>query len=206
MPTAAAARGRAWVLPDEPVPVRLMSTVWADGDGVHDDFGTAADVDAWLGAAGFDQAGARTSAGELATARSLRDAVRRLAAYRTGDTRTAAPDVLSSVEEAVSVVNAAAAAIPAPSLALRDGRLEQRPAAGPSPVTDALARVAVQAVDLFGGPDADRLRACCAPGCVLYFVAAHPRRAWCSVGCGNRARAARHYQRVRRDAGGTAAS
>jgi predicted RNA-binding Zn ribbon-like protein len=32
---------------------------------------------------------------------------------------------------------------------------------------------------------------------VLYFVKTHPRREWCSVACGNRVRAARHYQRGR---------
>jgi predicted RNA-binding Zn ribbon-like protein len=52
-------------------------------------------------------------------------------------------------------------------------------------------------VALLGGEDAARLRACYAPGCVLYFIKTHPRREWCSVACGNRVRAARHYQRVR---------
>jgi hypothetical protein len=46
-------------------------------------------------------------------------------------------------------------------------------------------------------PDSPRLRACQAPGCVLYFVKDHPRREWCSTACGNRARAARHYRRHR---------
>jgi predicted RNA-binding Zn ribbon-like protein len=52
-------------------------------------------------------------------------------------------------------------------------------------------------VDILTGPAATRLRACYAPGCVLYFVKAHPRREWCSDACGNRVRAARHYQRSR---------
>jgi predicted RNA-binding Zn ribbon-like protein len=34
----------------------------------------------------------------------------------------------------------------------------------------------------------------------LYFVKRHPRREWCSAGCGNRARVARHYHRHRKDA------
>ena len=55
----------------------------------------------------------------------------------------------------------------------------------------------LSAVGLLGGADAARLRACYAPGCVLYFVKTHPRREWCSVACGNRVRAARHYQRAR---------
>ena len=53
------------------------------------------------------------------------------------------------------------------------------------------------AVRLFTGPERESLRACHAPGCVLYFVKSHPRREWCSVACGNRVRAARHYQRAR---------
>jgi predicted RNA-binding Zn ribbon-like protein len=80
---------------------------------------------------------------------------------------------------------------------LRDGRLEPGAHRGPSPVTTGLAQVAEQAVELLGGAEAVRLRACYAPGCVLYFMKTHPRREWCSVACGNRVRAARHYQRAR---------
>jgi predicted RNA-binding Zn ribbon-like protein len=43
------------------------------------------------------------------------------------------------------------------------------------------------------------LKQCGAPGCVLLFVKDHPRRAWCSGSCGNRARQARHYARHRLD-------
>ena len=193
-PTAAE---RAWVLPDEPLPVRLMSTIWADADGRHDDLRTPADVDEWLDAVGVDRAGAHASEGELAAARGLRDAVRLLAAHVTADGRPGAADPMTDVAAALAVVNAAAAQVPAPSLALRDGRLELGAAGGLSPVTAGLAQVAEQTVALVGGGDAARLRACYAPGCVLYFVKTHPRREWCSVACGNRVRAARHYQRAR---------
>jgi predicted RNA-binding Zn ribbon-like protein len=54
----------------------------------------------------------------------------------------------------------------------------------------------VQAQHLLGR-DTPVLQACLAPGCILYFARTHPRREWCSVECGNRARAARHYQKVR---------
>ncbi len=58
-----------------------------------------------------------------------------------------------------------------------------------------LGGLAADAIEfLASGPE---LRACLAPGCVLYFVKDHPRRAWCSTGCGNRVRAARHYARRR---------
>jgi predicted RNA-binding Zn ribbon-like protein len=195
--TAVAQAGRAWVLPDEPLPVRLMSTIWADVDGQHDDFESAAAVDEWLDAVGVDRAGARATEGELATARVLRDAVRRIAAHATGDDRPAMAAATADLAQAVDQVNAIAAELPAPRLTVRDGRLELDAPAGPSPVTTGLAQVAEQAVALLGGEDASRLRACYAPGCVLYFVKTHPRREWCSVACGNRVRAARHYQRSR---------
>ena len=63
------------------------------------------------------------------------------------------------------------------------------------PALAAVAAIAEEAVALFAGPDRLLLRACRAPGCVLYFVRNHPRREWCSDGCGNRARVARHYHR-----------
>ena len=202
MSTSAAAPAvpveRAWVLPDEPLPVRLMSTIWADADGLHDDLRTTADVNEWLDAIGVDRAGAHATERELATARALRDAVRLLAAYVTADRRPGRPAAATAdVAAALDRVNATAAELPAPRLALRDGRLGLDLPGGRSPVTTGLAQVAEQAVGLLAGEDAARLRACYAPGCVLYFVKTHPRREWCSVGCGNRVRAARHYQRAR---------
>jgi predicted RNA-binding Zn ribbon-like protein len=197
MSTSAAAE-RSWVLSDEPLPVRLMSTIWADADGQHDDLRTPADLDQWLDAVGVERAAAHASESELAAARALRDAVRLLAAHVTADSRAGLPAApLTDVAVALDQVNATAAEVPARRLALRDGRIELGPPGGPPPVRTALARVAGQAVALLGGEDAARLRACYAPGCVLYFVKTHPRREWCSVACGNRVRAARHYQRAR---------
>jgi|SRR5579859_2091377 len=200
--SAAIPAERAWVLPDEPLPVRLMSTIWADADGRHDDLRVTADVDAWLDAVRVDRAGAPANDGELVTARALRDAVRTLAAYVTADDRPGAAAAAEQAKPALDLVNAIAAELPPPRLELRDDRLEAVAPAGASPVTTALARVAEQSVALLGGPDAARLRACHAPGCVLYFVKMHPRRAWCSVACGNRVRAARHYRRARDHQGG----
>jgi len=182
---------------DEPLPVRLTSTIRAGADGIHDDLRTTAALDEWLDAVGIDRAGTHATERELAQARALRDALRRLAGYVTRDTRPAAASAMTDVAAALDLVNATAAEVPAPRLVLLDGRLEAGAHQGPSPAATGLARVAEQAVALFGGEEAGRLRACYAPGCVLYFTKTHPRRAWCSVACGNRVRAARHYQRVR---------
>lgn len=188
---------RAWMLPDEPVPVRLMNTIWGGADGVHDDLQAPADLDAWLDAVGIDRLGARATTEELARARALRDAARRLAAHVAGDAGHAVDSATVTVADALAAVNAAVRELPAPQLELRDGRLAATARPGDSPVVAGIALVADGVIDLFGGDTAGRLKGCHAPGCVLYFVRTHPRREWCSVTCGNRARAARHYERAR---------
>jgi predicted RNA-binding Zn ribbon-like protein len=188
---------RVWVLPEEPAPVRLMATVWAGTDGIHDDFAGPADVDAWLEAVGVPLAGAHATDAELTDAIRLRDAVRRLAAHVTGDTRNAAATAMTGMDRAIATLNEAAGHVAGPRLASQGGHLRLEQASSVSRVKAGLAEVAEQSIHLLGGSEAHKLRACYAPGCVLYFIASHPRREWCSVACGNRARAARHYRRVR---------
>jgi predicted RNA-binding Zn ribbon-like protein len=67
-----------------------------------------------------------------------------------------------------------------------------------SPLSSALAELASSAVDVFAGQQRSQLRACEAPGCILFFVKDHARREWCSAACGNRVRAARHYEKHKR--------
>ena len=59
-----------------------------------------------------------------------------------------------------------------------------------------ISAIAADAIDLITGPSREHLKVCRAPGCVLAFLKEHPRREWCSPGCGNRARQARHYRRT----------
>ncbi len=63
------------------------------------------------------------------------------------------------------------------------------------PVTAAQIEIAHAVIALLGGNTAIDPRRCTAPGCVFFFDHARFRRSWCSTGCGNRARAARHYAR-----------
>ncbi|MGP3927200.1 CGNR zinc finger domain-containing protein [Streptomyces sp. 8N616] len=63
------------------------------------------------------------------------------------------------------------------------------------PIVAVQAEIACAVVDLLSGVSGADPRACPAPGCVLFFDRARSRREWCSAGCGNRARAARHYAR-----------
>src|SRR6266853_806470 len=193
---------RSWVLPDEPAPARLMSTIWPGAEGVHDDLAGPADLDAWLNAVGIDRHGARATEDDLRSAIRLRDAVRRLAAHATGDDGPAAASAIADRDEAVTVLNEHAAKLPPPAIAASPSGLRRAKETPASSVTTGLAGIAQQAVALLADRG-DKLRACPAPGCVLYFVKSHPRRAWCSVACGNRARAARHYDKIREGRAGS---
>ncbi|WP_326820004.1 CGNR zinc finger domain-containing protein [Streptosporangium sp. NBC_01756] len=133
----------------------------------------------------------------------LRQGVRALfaKAVAPGPVSSADADRLPGFAASLDLVNAAAFAAPlAPRL---DWPAEGVPSATSVPAGEAAesprirAALAASAIDLLAGPYRERLRACPAPRCVLYFAKEHPRQEWCSVGCGNRARAARHYHQHR---------
>ncbi|MGX6606610.1 CGNR zinc finger domain-containing protein [Micromonosporaceae bacterium Da 78-11] len=63
----------------------------------------------------------------------------------------------------------------------------------------ALAVLAADAAEMLTGPVVDRLTACGSPPCRRYLVRTHAARHWCSVRCGDRARAARAYARRKTD-------
>lgn len=184
---------RVWVLPDEPLPVRLMNTVWADRHGVHDSLDSTAALVDWLDVTGLAERHTAVTRADLPAAVRLRDALRRLAAEATGDNRVAAALPLTALA-ALSEVNALILTTHVPPTLLWGGdgfAMSQASEGGVVPV--ALATVALRALELLVAPSP--LRTCQAPGCVLYFLQDHPRREWCSDGCGNRVRAARHYAR-----------
>ncbi|MFE5667438.1 CGNR zinc finger domain-containing protein [Streptomyces niveus] len=195
----------------EPLPVELMNTIWADRDGVHDELTHPEGLAAWLRGVQPRLAPAdgpslarlsNPSADELRRFRQLRDALRRLAAVTTGDTRLAQDTGSDPLTAAVSAVNEACAYAPSWSALTwtGDGGPTRTEVADGTLPARILSRVAEEGVRLFTGPGRAELRACHGPRCVLFFVRSHPRREWCSADCGNRARVARHYRR-RRDAG-----
>ncbi|MFF0410331.1 CGNR zinc finger domain-containing protein [Kitasatospora sp. NPDC004745] len=180
----------------EPLPIELANATYAVRGRLVDGLQTVEHAAAWFrdnrerfAEPCTDADLLEVGAGELHATRALRDAIRALAgvAVRGGE----APS--DAVAEVNRRVRAAAR--------WRELSWGERPSAlarsATPPVTTALAEIAQQAVDLFTGDQAADLRACQAPGCVLYFVKNHPRREWCSAGCGTRARAARHYERTK---------
>ncbi|MFJ5828834.1 CGNR zinc finger domain-containing protein [Streptomyces sp. NPDC093089] len=125
---------------------------------------------------------------ELATVRRTRDALWGLALARA-EGAPPAPGELAAV-------NAAAAEAPLVAAVTADGTRAWAPGATG---TGLLATVARDAVELFTGPHADRIRVCGADDCFLVFAdTSRPgRRRWCSMDrCGNRHKVRAHRSRT----------
>ncbi|MCU7822753.1 CGNR zinc finger domain-containing protein [Kitasatospora sp. DSM 101779] len=137
-----------------------------------------ADLADWIAACRLHTGEVSVDDSELAAARELRDALWRL-------TEARAAGLAGTAEDYAAVNRAAAVPPPAPRIG-PDGR---RAAPGPTTASAVLSAVARDAVDLFTGPYADRIRVCGGHDCQLHFVdTSRPgRRRWCSMErCGNR--------------------
>jgi predicted RNA-binding Zn ribbon-like protein len=147
----------------------------------------------------------------LAEVLAVRAALRALLARAVSPAPPSPADAhrLIPAERAVARLNAVAERQPvAPRLewpAADQPRARWQPAtslAAPGETAAALAAaLARAAIGFLTGADLHRLRACTAPRCVRYFLQGHGRQEFCKPSCSNRARAARHYQRHRADAG-----
>ncbi|PLW71413.1 hypothetical protein GQS52_18325 [Streptomyces sp. SCUT-3] len=188
-------------LTGEPLALDLVNTTFVRGGlrgGVVDALAGPQDLDRWLEAHRdvLPDGLARRAVAVTATERHvrefhrLRDALRELSrACVTGEpyTREAAGVINDAVPLALywHELGPASEAGPVVRWAEPDGHLA------------ALGAVAASGVDLLTGERRLDVRACAAPGCILYFVKSHPRREWCTPGCGNRVRVARHQGRLR---------
>ncbi len=191
---------------DLPLPLELVNTSFASGGQPLDGLATPDDLDAWLrvNASLIDAATPpRATPALLERFRQLREAVRRML--------TAVVEAAPPPADDVRLLNDLAAASPRyPRLYVPDGdaaapggyelRAVDRAA---TPDAAVLASVARATMQLLTRPDLDRLRRCAGPGCVLFFLREHRRRARCSDACGNRARVARHYDQHRRQPSAT---
>lgn len=146
------------------------------------------DIARWLVEAGLAHAAPRVTAADLANARDLREAIFRVA--------RAAMDGTPAFGADVRAINAWASR---PDLPPRFDRIGGGVArTGPSTVNAALATLARDAADLFGGPYAARVRECEAPDCSSLFLdtSRARRRRWCSMAaCGNRQKVAAYRRR-----------
>ncbi|RPK93262.1 CGNR zinc finger [Streptomyces sp. ADI98-10] len=158
---------------------------WAEESRLPDGLGPSDGPDSGQGPALV------VSAAEVADARALRDALWRLAEGQVHGTPPGPDDL--------AVLNDAAAR---PPLAARLTAGGDRAWAPGGTGTGLLATVARDAVDLFTGAYAHRIRTCGAHDCRLLFVdTSRPgRRRWCSMErCGNRHKVRAHRARLAAD-------
>jgi predicted RNA-binding Zn ribbon-like protein len=146
-----------------------------------------ADLARWRSEAGLGQSRDPLTEVDLAEARRLREGIYRLVTARIRGARPPARDV--------AAVNAAAR---------RPCRTPRLSAQGDlrwddgEPLTAALSAVARDAIELIGGPQADRVRECAAPDCAFLFVdtSRSGARRWCAASrCGNREHVRKHRSR-----------
>ncbi|WP_433353142.1 CGNR zinc finger domain-containing protein [Microtetraspora malaysiensis] len=183
--------------------LEFVSTVRANRTGPVDNLADADGMTTWAREhaepLGIDAASFVADEALRAEVVELRQAVRALFARAVSPDQPSNADahLLPPFAEALPLVNATAAAVPlaprldwpadgAPNIAI----VPAEPASASARIRAALAAAAIE---LLAGPARERLRTCHAPRCVLYYLKEHVRQEWCSVGCGNRARAARHY-------------
>ncbi|MEO6826662.1 MAG: CGNR zinc finger domain-containing protein [Microbacteriaceae bacterium] len=161
----------------EPLAVDVMNTVWLQHDGAHDALATVAGLGEWLIERGLSR--------RIPTERM------RVALV---ETRAVLRDVVEDEPGAEHRLNQVLAR-GAISRELRDGQVRQIVTVDPAWA------VAWEAADDYlrlRESAADGIRCCEQPACVLYFYDPSGRRRWCSMaGCGNRAKAQRHYAKQR---------
>jgi len=165
----------------EPLSLDLLNTTWMDRGSVRDLLEDLEGTQAWLGEAGLD--GPLTEPARLALT-TAREAIRRHV-----DTPDHA-DACAALNEVLSWGHSR-------PVVGRNGPGSVSTVDNPNRRAGWLA--AVHYVELLTG-DPSRIRRCAHPECVLYFYDTSPKRSrrWCSMaGCGNRAKAARHYARSR---------
>jgi predicted RNA-binding Zn ribbon-like protein len=138
---------------------------------------------------GIDASRWRPAKDTLADAVDLREALYRLFAAVSSDTKPNAADL--------ATLNTALARAPARSrLQCDDGRFVWQIDRATRDLPALLAPVLWSAADLLAGPRRSRVRLCANPECRFAFLddSKAGNRRWCAMSaCGNRAKAHRHY-------------
>ncbi|WP_433325405.1 CGNR zinc finger domain-containing protein [Spirillospora sp. CA-294931] len=167
----------------------VNSAIALPGGQLIDLLATPAATNRWLTERGLAPADAGVREMCATQLRALRENLKSLfAAHVAG--LPALPAALSAVNDALSKAPTAARLY----WDEKNGPYRAAPCPTNEILDHALATLAANAADLLTGPDAERLTACGSTPCNRYLLR-HGRRHWCSIRCGDRARAARAYAR-----------
>ncbi len=171
---------------DRPV-LDFVATVAERGTTDEEKLLNARDLAVWAREAGIVDGLVKVTAGQLAEALAVREALFGLI--------TAAIDDRPPARADRALVNATASGV-APTLTLTGaGTVARR-----GDIASVLAALAQDGLDLYDSADADALRRCADPRCSRVFLdrSRGSRRRWCGMkGCGDRAKAATYRQRMR---------
>ncbi|WP_327089971.1 ABATE domain-containing protein [Nonomuraea sp. NBC_01738] len=181
---------------DDPLTLRFASTIRARRTGLTDALDTPESMSQWLAANSLPIPGLTEETHRRVVA--LRQAVRALFAKAVSPAPPSSADAnaLPPFQEALALVNREASPV-LRQLSWQGGWQEEAAPTAATEESRLTAALAEATIGFFASPDVKEVRACPAPRCVLYFVKKHPRQEWCSIACGNRARAARHYHQHR---------
>lgn len=148
---------------------------------------TPPDLARWLIAAGLANSAPDVRQDDLEKARALREAI-----YRVAIARIAGEGI---PDEARRTINRIAAQLPTSMRLEKDGTVR---IIGDTQAL--LTNIARDAVSLFGGASAERVRQCAGETCTLLFLDSSRKgeRRWCSMaGCGNKAKVHAFRDRLR---------
>ena len=169
-------------LAGEPLALDLLNTQWMAAGTTADLLATPEGTRAWLMAVGLPPPEPRTRQALLQARQAIRDVV-------SGQGGATAREQLNAVLSR-GHLHLSLGPDMAPEQTLETGEPAWRPAV----------MAAANLLDLLHQAPG-RIRSCQHPACVLWFydTTRNGTRRWCSMaGCGNRAKARRHYDRVRR--------
>jgi predicted RNA-binding Zn ribbon-like protein len=187
---------REWALPSQPLALGFAATMTRRNRVTTDKLQRPEDFTDWLNAVGLPSVSHPLGTQDVEDVRRLRSAIRRALAHVTEDRREPVEPEMP-LDEALAEVNKAASRASRRQLDVSAGKVQLRTEPETPTLATSLADVAQDAIALIGGEESSLLRACYAPNCPYYFVASNPGREWCSIACGNRVRAARHYDKTR---------
>jgi predicted RNA-binding Zn ribbon-like protein len=159
--------------------------MFRDADQPQELLDSPARLSAWAQEGGIVSDPIASDAPDLSEATSLREAIYRTAVARISEHRPGRDDLV--------VLNRHGQVAPTTVALSNDATITRA-----GTMAAVLANIARDAIQLLGGPDADRLRQCGRKGCTRLFVdRSHGRnRTWCGMReCGNRVNAAAYRQR-----------
>jgi predicted RNA-binding Zn ribbon-like protein len=173
------------------IALALVNTQHRNRRAFVDEIATCESLGDWLESRGIALSRLPSDA-ELERVDALREAVRNLM-HATVTGQPPAASALRALNDAATT----APRVPGLEWIADCGLVRRYATGGADAFGRAISAIATDAIELLTDERRGALIECSGPSCVRFLLKDHPRRHWCSAGCGERARAARYYRRTR---------